>query len=87
MNETDQKGDVDVVAPLARPLRIIAERLPLSKLTAAQTVNCVMDIVGGVLCLAFIFIGQDDLYKLISFLAVLVLSIACVLATDRRRRF
>ena len=88
MAKTKAKPQSNTLAGvLVGPFRAIAEQLPLSKLTAAQSVNCVMDIIGGLLCLAFILRSDNDLYRMICFLSVLVLSVICIFGTDRRRRF
>lgn len=68
-------------------LSLLAERLPLGKLSTAQTTNVVLDIAGGVLCGAFFFKSHNDILKFICIIGVFIMFIFCVRSTDRRRRF
>jgi len=68
-------------------LRSIADRLPYGKLTGAQVHNLASDLIGAVLCLAFIVKSDSYLLNFVCIACVLALSYLCLMATDRRRRF
>jgi hypothetical protein len=84
--ESDQAGNQGV-ARVIEPIGKLVERLPIGKLSAPQTVNCVMDIVGAILCIAFLLRADNEYLMAVCVLSVIALAVFCVLATDRRRRF
>jgi hypothetical protein len=68
-------------------LKVLVERLPLAKLTTAQTTNLTLDIVGVILCCFFIINSKNDILKFICVCGIFALSVLCIISTDRRRRF
>jgi hypothetical protein len=68
-------------------LKTLAERLPYSKLTAAQAANVVFDVLGAMMAITFVFKSDNDIHKLLCIFGVLVLSLVCLQSSDRRRRF
>jgi len=69
-----------------RPLQVIAERLPLGKLSASQTLNAIGDICGSLLCIWFLCTNSSGLLKFVLVLVVLLLIFTCVAVNHRSRR-
>jgi hypothetical protein len=82
---TNVENDPPSKRALNRPLEIIAAALPISKLSAAQTVNAIGDLCAAVLGLCFLWVAENDGLKFALVVILAILAFMCFIVTHQRR--